>query len=363
MNNDRIPRRARAGLFSSGFTLAELLVVVAVLSATALAAFGLVSEDRAQARIDDTRNRLTILRRAILGPEAPVYGGEMRLAGYVADNGRLPGNLGELLSGAGHSLLAGLKPRAPGSIDEECLQTGVGDDLDGGSVLKGHRGNYLAGVAHKGAFRDGWGNVNVAVPDPDAPDANFGWLLSSVDVGKGIEIRSLGADNALDDDFPPNSAPEADQITQIDEADWLVPLGGWTVTLKNVGDEAVNALDEYGAGHFGHLGFVLLVFENVGVSGRWREYRSNWNSCGSSSGTEVPDLVPGGTCTFMFVENADKKIACGSAHIDAKVPLGRHVLTLTVDNGLPSGPARHIVTLVDFFPGAHPPNLTLAVRK
>lgn len=359
MNNDRIPRRARARLFSSGFTLAELLVVVAVLSATALAAFGLVSEDRAQARIDDTRNRLTILRRAILGPEAPVYGGEMRLAGYVADNGRLPENLGELLSGAGHSLLAGLKPREPGSaIDGECLQADAGDDLDGGSVLKGHRGNYLAGVAHKGAFRDGWGNVAVA----DAPDANFGWLLSPVAVGKGIEIRSLGADNTQDEAASPNSAPEADQTTQIDEADWLVPLGGWTVTLKNVGDEAVNAADEYGSSHFGQLGFVLLVFENVGENGRWREYRSNWNSC-DSSGTGTSDLVPGDTCAFMFVEDADKKIACGSGRIDAKVPLGRHVLALTVNNSLPSESARHIVTLVDFFPGAHPSNLTLAVRK
>jgi prepilin-type N-terminal cleavage/methylation domain-containing protein len=348
----------RTGSPSSGFTLLELLVVVAILSATALAAFNLASEDRAQVRIDDTRNRLTILRRAILGPEAPVYGGEMRLAGYVADNGRLPTSLRELLDEDGHKPRAGAKPKKPGSaIDDQCIQSSS-TDPDELAVLKGHRGNYLAGAAHRGEFRDGWGNVD---PDLDPADPDFGWKLTPIATGNdiGIEIRSLGLDNALDADPPDPDAdparPEADRIMPIADADWRTPLDGWQVTFKNVGDVPLQA-SEYGASNFDELGFVLLVFENIDETGRWREYRSAKNSCDAS------ELPPEGVCHLSFV--GDGQVMCNmTGSIAAKVPLGRHVLALTVNGALPSSAGRRIVTLVDFFPGAHPPNLTLAARQ
>ncbi|MDR1064372.1 MAG: type II secretion system GspH family protein [Azoarcus sp.] len=410
----------------AGFTLAELLVVVAVLSATALAAFGLVSEDRAQVRIDDTRNRLAVLRRAVIGPEAPVYGGEMRLAGYVADNGRLPRNLGELLGAAEEDYLLrkGVTPKLAAKVDAKCFQQMDGGDDDedkdkavelgnAARVLKGHRGNYLASAARGGEFRDGWGNVGSVEAEGSSEDSgeknseadNFGWHWD--ETADGLTITSFGADNMLDGAPPPDLEAEVDQTMRIDDADWRVPLDGWMVTIRNANaavSETVGSgtgesdADEADSGEsgpggagtgsasagsaftgdidpgkfdssissFNKLGLVLLVFENAGASGRWRQYRSGPPDCG---GNNDPDAVlkPGEFCVFRFVADDDGKIQCGGAgnSTDAKVPLGRHVLLLAIDNTdsmtLPEEKYR-FVTQVDFFPGALQPNLVWEVR-
>lgn len=348
---------------ASGFTLAELLVVVAILSATALTAFGLVSEDRAQVRIDDTRNRLTILRRAVLGLETPAYGGEMRLAGYVADNGRLPDNLRELVDGAatGHVAQAGVTPELASSLDGGCVQTGTGESLGiVARVLKGHRGNYLASAAHDGEFRDGWGNEKAG------DDPNFGWEVT-FPADATLVITSLGANNSLDADPPgAESEAEADQKMRIAGADWRVSLDGWRVTLRNVGNafkangstDPDNVYDGFGTTDFNKLGVALLVFENRdGASWKWRQYRSTDTACDSVS---ADTLEEGESCTFTFGET----VACATTGdtLPARVPLGRHVLVLTVDDGLPP-PARRIVAQVDFFPGARPLNLLWTIRR
>ncbi|MDR1461732.1 MAG: type II secretion system GspH family protein [Azoarcus sp.] len=368
----------KTGLSSAGFTLAELLVVVAILSATALAAFGLVNEDRTQVRIDDTRNRLAILRRAIIGPESPAYGGEMRLAGYVADNGRLPQTLGALLNIVDENVTrprAGVTPKLATTVDPAtCIQTGGVDLDDAARVIKGHRGNYLASVAARGGeFRDGWGNVS-PVDDSD----NFGWEWKWTGVGfDELTITSLGADNISDGEPPPDLEAEVDQSMLIGDLDWRVPIDGWTVTLRNANalasagnpDEGDIDVGDSGLGitGFSKLGLVLLVFENDGGSdgnGRWRQYRSNQTSCTASDDSV---LKPRDSCKFSFVPDGDGKIACGTGSIDAKVPIGRHVLLLTVKNGaesigLPPAGKYRIVTQVDFFPGALPPNLVWEVR-
>lgn len=342
----------------AGFTLVELLVVVAILSAVALASFGLMTENRAQVRIDDTRNRLAILRRAIIGPESPVYGGEMRLAGYVADNGRLPGTLAELLfPPTDHMPQGGVEARFLGA-GADCtvsLASGASVGHVAARVLKGHRGNYLAGVAHNNEFRDGWGNVEAA---GGGSAENFGWGWDTVD--NALTITSYGADNAPDTALTPPGTPteeaEADQTMSIAGADWRVPLDGWRVTLKNAGAAGSGNLGSSdfsgtpGGGDLDKLGLVLLVFENE-TGGRWRQYRSDQNNC--------PDeLEPEGSCVLGFTSAA--LTSCGDA-----VPLGRHVLALTRDNGaeLADGALGRIAAQVDFFPGAHPPNLVWALHK
>ena len=343
--------------FASGFTLLELLVVVAILSAVAVASFGLIGEDRAQVRIEDTRNRLNVLRRAVLGVESPAYGGEMRLSGFVADNGRLPENLRQLLNGTGlvgrADVRAGAPPALSASIDAECFQTGTGDSLgEPARLLKGHRGSYLSSVAQNGEFRDGWGNIAL-VGDRD----NFGWqmeLTTNVDgIVEGMSITSLGADNARGQTTAGIEA-EVDQTMSIGPEDWTIPLDGWKVTLRNAGSGSlpIGAIDAppSGVAHFDKLGITLMVFENTtGIPlGRWRQYRSQDNSCGA-----VDSLAPGESCEFTFTN------VTGCTNIPARVPLGRHILVLTANHGLPT---RRVVTQVDFFPGTLPPRLVLEVR-
>ena len=457
--NDNAPTRGRESRARpSGFTLAELLVVVAILSAVAMASFSLVTEDRAQARADDTRSRILALRRAILGPETPAYGGELRLAGYVADNGQLPENLRALIDAAGHMRRGGVTPPlsaiSPSSGSSGCFlkmpeeedaaegETAEGsvssDAAKAARVVKGHRGDYLAGLTHNGKFRDGWGNVQL-----NGDEDNFGWMwtrtrtwtMDSSQEPLDLKITSLGTDNqpgsntsgvgtedeegaddgtetddetetggeaetggetggagAVDEPDPTMIVAGADQSMSIAEADWLVPLDGWRVTLKNAkvanasssgaldsssegsdSDSESSGDEDAGAGHlkpgefgdssistFDDIDFVLLVFKNGDGVGRWRQYWSNWNSC---KGKSV--LEPGEACVFGFDAGSDGKIACGEggASVDARVPLGRHVLALTTKHKWPSASAkRRIVTQVDFFPGALQPNLVLELR-
>jgi prepilin-type N-terminal cleavage/methylation domain-containing protein len=323
---------------SCGFTLVELLVVVAILSATAVAAFGLMTEDRVQVRIDDTRNRLTLLRRAVLGLDSPAWGGEVRLSGYVADNGVLPATLRDLLTvPENYGEQAGIDPVFSDAISDECLSLGTDTPLGPPArLLKGHRGNYLAGAARNGEFRDGWGNVGQGADD------NFGWDLND-DVADSLTVTSLGADNL------PGSATgvpmEADVSMTITPDDWHVPLDGWQVTIKNVSTGSLNGVP----------GLALLVYENTNTGRRWRQFRNTDSDCLSS-------LPIGESCLLSFAADTDGKIACDTATntIPARVPLGRHVLVLTLGNALPAD--HRTVAQIDFHPGTHQPNLTLEIR-
>jgi len=341
-----------------GFTLVELLIVVAILSAVAMVSIGLMSEDRVQIHIDDTRNRLAVLRRAVLGVESPAYGGEMRLSGFVADNGRLPTDIHELLDRElldadgdvvrTHAASAGVVPDHSVSIDSQCIQTASGAPLgEAARLLKGHRGNYLAGAAHNGAFRDGWGNVG------QGDDAiNFGWTVANDTNANSITFGSLGADNASGKSNGLDA--EDDQAMSIADAEWRVPLDGWQITVSNASSDAAPI-------SISGLSAKLLVFENTHSSGRWRQFKTNGTACPGS-------LASGESCTLRYVADVDGKIECDSPAnlIEARVPQGRHVLvvsaSVTVTDPIPGTAQRHIVRQVDFYPGTLPPNLTLEVR-
>jgi prepilin-type N-terminal cleavage/methylation domain-containing protein len=368
-------------LSGAGFTLIELLVVVAVLSATALAAFGLIAEDRAQVRMDDTRVRLGILRRATVGVDAPAYGGEMRLSGFVADNGRLPEAIVDLLKPPeGYARQtdtpAPNPPKLATTLDNKCFPVGSVNTLppDTPLLLKGHRGHYLAGATHNDVFRDGWGNFgdedNTAGDTADK--RNFGWQVGSVIIDDAplpdsLAITSLGADNMVGK--ATNMAAEEEVGTEIRPQDWLVPLKGWKVTLTNKsGRDLIFSSDFPPAADSGELGVTLLVFENssedtansIPDGGRWRQLRSAVNSCAGES-----SLVADASCEFSFTET----LTCGGGTIDARVPLGRHLVLLTLDNQSPPDPGasgkpdlRRLRATVDFHPGALQPELRWEIR-
>jgi prepilin-type N-terminal cleavage/methylation domain-containing protein len=319
-----------------GFTLIELLLVVAILSATALAAFGLVSEDRAQIRIDDTRNRLNILRRAIVGIDGPAYGGEVRLSGFVADNGRLPASIAELRSNNLESspMLSQLarSVKFSGNTDTTCVQTGTLDDVGPAAaaitLTKGHRGDYLSGAS--GAFRDGWGNVGTETDISETStfdetdDVNFGWTFMP---GPPLQIASNGLDNLPDG--------EKDARTTIAEADWTVDLTGWKVTIRNRTSASLSALSDLQA--------ALLVFRNTGTNGEWLRY---------SSGKCDTDIAVDESCIVTFPGPG----ACPG------VPIGRHLLVLLSASGVYPSSTAPVTVPLDFFPGVQLPNATLEVR-
>lgn len=294
-----------------GFTLIELLVVVAVLSAASLLAFGVFSEDRTQIRYDDTRQRLQILRRAILGQNGPAAAGEAS-AGFVADNGALPTDLVTLLQPGALSARAVRSPIFdPKPDDSSCANDGSADDIaltdPAAQLVKGHGGDYLGGLAVNGRFRDGWGNV--ATTD-DA--GNFGWSTVFDGTAKTLAIASLGLDNASS---PAGSTDfAADVGLTVAANDWLLPIGGWTVTVRNTRGTDIPA---------NKLSLSLLVFLNNAGGGQWLRYATVSLPClGSGSGCATGAAVAF-TDGCKPGENVSNK---------GRIPQGRHLLVLT-DNG------------------------------
>jgi len=127
-----------------GFTLLELVVVVAVLGLIANLATEYVAMNTNQQRFDTTQERLEVIKYAIVGDDTRTANGQPDLVGFVHDMGRLPIQLSEL-------------------YDEptDCDPDNVGDQTCTASYntnLKrtiGWRGPY---VSKDIATNDGWGN-------------------------------------------------------------------------------------------------------------------------------------------------------------------------------------------------------------
>ncbi|MBI4615925.1 MAG: prepilin-type N-terminal cleavage/methylation domain-containing protein [Planctomycetes bacterium] len=172
-----------------GLTLLELLLVVFILSAIALTAVTLTDQADEQFRYEDTKTRLVLLREATIG--RPADG----TAGFVADCGRLPDSLAELLE---------IGTLAPFAYDPP-----VG-------LSAGWRGPYLP-VLPDGdgtrSFPDGWGNDWLAF----AADRNAGTLSVT---SAGSDGLPGGTDYAAD--YPPSGFLVTTYDHEVDLRPWQV---------------------------------------------------------------------------------------------------------------------------------------------
>ncbi|MBN8284204.1 type II secretion system protein [Zoogloea sp.] len=337
-------------LRARGLTLIELLVVIAVMSAVTLASFSYVGEDRAQIRHDDTQRRLEVLRRAIVGSATPVWAGEFRLSGFVSDNGVLPENLQQLVTSpaglAQRGVLTARFDRSP--LGSDCSSEGS-DVVDlageGGLLVKGHRGDYLAGLAVNGVFRDGWGN-RAAGDDV----LNFGWRVTA---GAGsLAVASLGAHNELGNGV---TEWDTDRGFDLDAGSWSSPLGGWTVRLVNRSGADIVA---------GTWRASLLVFRNDSSGGRWLRYTST-----PFTASLLSPLVSGTATPLAFAATGCYPGDTANTAV-ARIPAGRHVLVLVQDSdttphnstdGLYS-PGAPSVTPVSVFSATQLPDVELVIR-
>jgi len=340
---------------SAGFTLMELLVVVALLSAVALAGFSAVAEDQGQVRFNDTRNRLERLRLATLGPAGPAWDGGWRLSGYAADNGRLPDSVADVIgTPAGHASQAAVEPAFDPQPDAQCAQDGGESALSWSAthrLLKGHRGDYLGGATVNGEYRDGFANRGAT---DDA--SNFGWVYATA--SDGFTLASLGADGVAGG----TAAYDADQTLAIGAGDWRVDLNGWQVTVVNRSGADRTAADPA-------LRASLLWFRNDASGGKWyRVTTQAYSGCLDGTGD---GLVGGVPCADRVQLAFDADCDPDTATPDSEVPMGRHLVVLlsdadgsahsSDDTVLTAGGAP-ITAQVALFPGADRPAVTLELR-
>jgi prepilin-type N-terminal cleavage/methylation domain-containing protein len=84
--------------YRAGFTLIELLVVITIIGILASGAMLLVGNVMSRGKFEATTKRMDDLRNAIIGNSTLVANNIRTDFGYVGDMGRLPANLGELVT-------------------------------------------------------------------------------------------------------------------------------------------------------------------------------------------------------------------------------------------------------------------------
>lgn len=247
----------------SGFTLLELLLVVFLLGVLAMTSFAVVQDGDDQQRFDATKTYYQLIKKAIIGDPTLTLNGETEVSGFVADMGRLPNCLRELIEVSGCDGVIGLN--AVTSINDD-LPVWIQDPET--QVWSGWRGPYLQGIPESGglAFRDGWKNEGAATTTgTNNPDiSNYGWLFgigaangtacSAANVGQIVPntliVQSCGSNGQVDnvstgnysDDYP--FLTTATYLPMVVEADHQVVLGSeWETVLVEIVNDAGIAMN------------------------------------------------------------------------------------------------------------------------
>lgn len=183
---------------NAGFTLLELVVVVAVMGLISTMAMDVYTDNTNQTRYDLTKKRVEEIRYAIIGDDSRTLNGQTTISGYIADTGEVPTEIRQLI------------------LKEYC----IGDPLyftknhceSGGETWKNQeteinwKGPYLKTsasekitrtinglevVTNVSVFRDGWGrNLNNSNEDMK----NYGWEFN--ENSGDISLQSYGLDRS-----------------------------------------------------------------------------------------------------------------------------------------------------------------------
>lgn len=218
-----------------GFTLLEMLLVVFLMALVASTGLMLTEGVETQAKYDDTKHRMELIRKAIVGDPTRTVNGAPEISGFAADMGRLPLCLAELLE-LGDEIIPVTDPRTFESpcddtvtISEWTLNADTGIGL-------GWRGPYLHVLPEssgKTRFRDGYSNEGVSAA-ADALNSGWVWRLYKADetapanIGEAaiLRIQSNGFDGGQ-----PYPAGDMDAALPANRPTPLVVGNDWRVQL------------------------------------------------------------------------------------------------------------------------------------
>ncbi|ATG91562.1 hypothetical protein MKLM6_3372 [Methylomonas koyamae] len=220
--------RARAyGIgIQRGFTLLEMVLVLFLMALVASAGLMLTEGVEDQAKYDETKRRMELIRKAIVGDPTRTINGAPEIVGFVADMGRLPNCLRELAEA--------FDCTSPGSP----LPTSAFDSNSG--LLAGWRGPYIALLPDSDGelrIRDGYEN--------DDGGVDFGWGFSND--GTQIQLQSYGLNSVADGGTPIDDYPVGASVTVvtplINPFDYSVTFQSWasvTIRFANTGSNPVS---------------------------------------------------------------------------------------------------------------------------
>lgn len=265
-----------------GFTLVEVLTVMLVLVAVASVTVQTASTLAFQGRDEVTKDRYAKIKAAILGNPNIVVNGQPDISGFVADMGRLPRNIHELLVQEYCDNDYSISSNTPDSdrpityADNQAWCTGktpTGNWIQqtdwnppiATTLGYGWRGPYISvkKADYEGnALSDGWGNIALEDTVVSRQNQNYGWgfcLGDDVDIATNpytcnqnivldeqLIIKSLGKEGSEDfqsaptetyaRDYPENISKNIDTDVAIEGATVdFIENKDWTVSINNIG--------------------------------------------------------------------------------------------------------------------------------
>lgn len=196
-----------------GFTLLEMVLVLFLIGLMASATLMLTENVEDQAKYDETKRRMQMMRTAIVGDPSRTINGGPEISGFVADMGRLPKCVAELLE-PGDEILPATDPK---QYNSPCIPSEIitAWDIEPSTGLgSGWRGPYIQVLSERSGdlrFRDGYGNS-------DASDAqNSGWAFDVSTATGTISLVSEGFD-------PIGGTDPITENELVVSADWEVEL-------------------------------------------------------------------------------------------------------------------------------------------
>lgn len=248
----------------AGFTLVEVLTVMLVLVAIASVTIEVSSDLAFQSRYEVTKDRYEKIKRAIIGRPDVLINGQPDISGFVADMGRLPLNIHDLLEEYYCLTNRSLTNQADCEAETDGVWRAQTSASTSNGLNYGWNGPYLTIAKDPllaNAFPDGWGRTaqgycsTSTTTDPnncpdnfqtdwvtETNDHNYGWYFNINSSGSfdSLEIISYGKDQILggtspyDVDYP-------NTLTMLDINDWIVEISsGISVSFKKPQTPAIN---------------------------------------------------------------------------------------------------------------------------
>jgi prepilin-type N-terminal cleavage/methylation domain-containing protein len=225
----------------TGFTLLELIVVISLLGLVTSLASDFVINETNQQRLNTTKQRMEQIRYAIIGDSSRSLNGQPTISGFIADTGKVPVSIRQLLSDKGY-------------CEDQSKHDKSACDSDGKTWIPGvalWKGPYLQPTGYKTikdvcdstgvpaesvpVYRDGWGNVDKDSADCTLqPHANFGWNFS-----QGIDNTIPSTPKLADINLQSYGLGGADMQDDVDEQ--YFPSG-------SIDDSALVGVNEFSIG-------------------------------------------------------------------------------------------------------------------
>lgn len=242
-----LPAKAHAG-----FTLLEMLVVMGLLGIMAWGLVALLDDDGHWRRDEITQERWNSIRTGVIGQPHVIVNGSPHVAGYVADMGRLPTTIAELLTqfplfdfdndGMDDSacLFNGTAIQQPNYTDIPIEQYDAAPGFIN-TISGGWRGPYIH-TAGSRRYGDGWFGAqdhNPSFSPKDSQDGcNFGWLVTpipplpaSLNAITDLQVYSLGSNRVLGGSGSAQEFP-ATNIHLIHMSEWTLATAPMTFNLQ-----------------------------------------------------------------------------------------------------------------------------------